>query len=422
MKRPYLYIFVSVYPYGYSENFLETELKEIGKKFEHIYIVIPQFQIIDQSIIRYSIPQNATIVPIQTQVSLVHKIKALFYWLKPSIRKEINYIKNSYKLDFGLTHFKIITGFMASGIAFAELFLNVLKQHDHPPDKTTIYSYWFTYATWGLTRIKLAFPEYNTGTRVHGWDCFFYRSSDNYLPLRPLTIDTLDWICSISETGKAHLIEKIKDVSIDKIHVHHLGADIRANNFPIQYQRGILRIVSVAFIHFVKRIHLIIDALSCLDNIQVEWTHMGSWSPQTAWLQDSAKEKLGSKKNITYLFTGEKTIEEVHSFFEQHQADFLICTSESEGIPVSMMEALAFGTPIISTAVGGVPEIVLDHETGFLLPANPNESQIAQALREIIQMDESEYRRLSENAKSTYLNKFQAKVNYKIFAEEILMM
>lgn len=420
MKRPYLYILVTDYPYGIGEPFLENELLENSAHFEHIYLVIPEIHLIDQSIVRYSLPSNATLVPLQTRVSLTHKLKAMSQWLKQSIRKEIAYINGSYKLKFGLNHFKTITGFMASGIAFSEQFQQVLRQHNHPPEKTSIYSYWFTFATWGLTLIKQGNSAYNIGTRIHGWDCFYYRNAANYLPLRPITISTLDWICPISETGKNHLIEKIPDVQLNKIKVHYLGVDIRPSEFPICYKQGVLRIVSVSFIHHVKRIHLIIDALAKIESIQVEWTHIGSWSSQTAWLQDAAKEKLGGKENIQYTFTGEKTIEEVRSFLEHHQADFLICTSESEGIPVSMMEALAAGTPVISTAVGGVPEIVQDQETGYLLPANPTEAEIADTLNKIVLMDELEYRRLSENAKNTYLNKFQAKVNYKKFAKEIL--
>ncbi len=420
MKRPYLYILVTDYPYGIGEPFLENELLEISTHFEHIYLVIPEFHVIDKSTVRYSLPPNTTVVSLQTQVNLSHKLKAIFQWSKESTRKEIAYINGSYKLKFGLNHFKTITGFMASGIAFSEQFQFVLRKHNHPPEKTSIYCYWFTFATWGLTQIKQANPAYNIGTRIHGWDCFFYRNKANYLPLRPNTISILDWICPISETGKKHLLEKIPDVELEKIKVHYLGVDIRPSEFPIRYKQGILRIVSISFIHHVKRIHLIIDALAKIDSIQVEWTHIGSWSSQTAWLQDAAKEKLGNKENIQYAFTGEKTIDEVRSFLEQHQADFLISTSESEGIPVSMMEALASGTPVISTAVGGVPEIVLNQETGFLLPANPSEVEIAVALNKIVLMNELEYRRLSEISKKTYLNTFQAKVNYKKFAEEIL--
>jgi colanic acid/amylovoran biosynthesis glycosyltransferase len=420
VKRPYLYVLVTDYPYGIGEPFLEAELLETSNHFEHIYLVIPEFHLIDQSRVRYSLPSNTFLVPLQVKVKINHKLKAIFQWFKQSTRKEIAYINTSYKLKFGLSHFKTTTGFMASGIAFSELFQHVLKQHDHQPNKTSIYSYWFTYATWGLTRIKKANPFYNIGTRIHGWDCFFYRNAANYLPLRPETISIMDWICPISETGKKHLIEKIPDVELEKIKVQYLGVDIRASEFTPRYKKGILRIVSVSFIHHVKRIHLIINSLAKIDFIQIEWTHIGSWSSQTAWLQEAAKEKLENKENIHYTFTGEKTIEEVRSFFEQHQADFLICTSESEGIPVSMMEALASGTPVISTSVGGVPEIVLNQQTGFLLPADPSEDEIADALKKIVLMNELEYCRLSENAKKTYLNKFQAKVNYKKFAEEIL--
>lgn len=420
MKRSILYVIVTDFPFGIGEPFFENELFELSSDFEFIYLVIPEIQLVDTSISRYKLPSNASLIELKTEVKLIHKMKAILELMKPSVFKEITYINGPYKLKLGIKHLKTILGFIASGLAFSELFRNTLLKHNHSPEKTSIYSYWFTFATWGLTYIKQAFPSYNIGTRIHGWDCFYYRNSTNYLPLRPSTIKSLDWICPISETGKAHLIEKIPDVQLDKIRVQYLGVDFRPSEFPIRYKKGILRIVSVSFIHYVKRIHLIIDALAKIDSIEVEWTHIGSWSSQTAWLQESAEKKLSQKTNIQYTFTGEKTLDEVRSFLEQHQADFILCTSESEGIPVSMMEALAAGIPIISTAVGGIPEIVVDQETGYLLPANPNADEIAKALCEIVLIDELQYSSLSKNAKNTYLKKFQAKVNYKKFAEEIL--
>jgi len=46
-----------------------------------------------------------------------------------------------------------------------------------------------------------------------------------------------------------------------------------------------------------------------------------------------------------------------------------VLTSESEGMPVSLMEAAACGVPVVATRVGGVPELVIDEETGLLVPA-----------------------------------------------------
>ncbi|MBI5050449.1 MAG: glycosyltransferase family 4 protein [Nitrospirae bacterium] len=54
-------------------------------------------------------------------------------------------------------------------------------------------------------------------------------------------------------------------------------------------------------------------------------------------------------------------------------SDIFALSSLSEGMPVSIMEAMASGLPVVSTDVGGVSELVMDGETGFLVPPkNPD--------------------------------------------------
>lgn len=50
--------------------------------------------------------------------------------------------------------------------------------------------------------------------------------------------------------------------------------------------------------------------------------------------------------------------------------DLVVLTSNNEGTPVSLIEAQASARPVVATAVGGVPDIVLDGQTGFLAPPN----------------------------------------------------
>jgi glycosyltransferase involved in cell wall biosynthesis len=55
-------------------------------------------------------------------------------------------------------------------------------------------------------------------------------------------------------------------------------------------------------------------------------------------------------------------------------SDVFLLTSVSEGIPVTLIEAMAAGLPVVSTRVGGVAEVVQDGETGLLAPAGDEEA------------------------------------------------
>lgn len=62
-----------------------------------------------------------------------------------------------------------------------------------------------------------------------------------------------------------------------------------------------------------------------------------------------------------------------------HAADLYLLTSVSEGIPVTMIEAMAARLPVVATRVGGVSEVVIEGQTG-LLAASGDDAAIADAV------------------------------------------
>ena len=83
-------------------------------------------------------------------------------------------------------------------------------------------------------------------------------------------------------------------------------------------------------------------------------------------LEDFAK-KLGIEKNIHFL--GErKDIEEILPLM-----DIFVLSSKREGFPITILEAMACGIPVVATSVGGTPELVESGKEGFLVPPeNPH--------------------------------------------------
>jgi len=87
-------------------------------------------------------------------------------------------------------------------------------------------------------------------------------------------------------------------------------------------------------------------------------------------------------------------------------ADAWILSSDTEGLPIGLLEAWAAGLPVIATAVGGIPGAVENEKTGILVPKG-DEAALAAAARRAFEPDEA-LRRMAERGREHALRTYSA--------------
>jgi glycosyltransferase involved in cell wall biosynthesis len=87
--------------------------------------------------------------------------------------------------------------------------------------------------------------------------------------------------------------------------------------------------------------------------------------------------------------------------------DAVVISSHNEGTPASLIEAMATGCPVVSTRVGGVPDLIADGETGRLVPPGEREA-LAAALLELFR-EQERTARMAELAQRQVLERHQAR-------------
>ena len=98
-----------------------------------------------------------------------------------------------------------------------------------------------------------------------------------------------------------------------------------------------------------------------------------------------------------------------------NQASIFVLPSFKEGMPMSIIEAMSIGLPIISTSVGGVPELVSHEKTGLLVSAG-NSKELTNALERLIQ-DKEYTEALSTLSYKVYKERFSAENMYLAFQD-----
>ncbi|WP_088810803.1 MULTISPECIES: glycosyltransferase [Listeria] len=176
----------------------------------------------------------------------------------------------------------------------------------------------------------------------------------------------------------------------EKIQVHHMGIDTKTFDFyPAVETYSDVRLLIVARLTPKKGIADAIKTVKILKakGMDVVLNILGDGDER--FVLKELAEKLDVMENVRFHgFKEQKAVKEMF----MHSDIFLLPSitapdGDMEGIPVSLMEAMAQGKPVISTVHSGIPELIDDKKSGFLVPENSPE-EIANAIICYTELDE----------------------------------
>ncbi len=406
-----LILFTDGFPYHISEPFLEQEAPLYADYFDQVLIVA--------SCRRGELPTRAltgTNIEVLKDYTVHWDIPSILSALPrtltdPMLYREIRLLLRQKR--FSLSKLRELLAFSLCGNHRAKLALRWLRKH---PECTpaAIYSYWLHVPAYAAVRLNHHLKNrYFTISRAHGYDLYLERRASRYIPFHSQLYESIGEIAAISENGKQYL-ESLYGAQ-GKVCVHRLGAkDCQLHNPCVSM--GTLRILTCARTIALKRLDRLVDVLSQITDQPIHWTHIGSGDVQEQ-LEQYAAKKLPS--NVTAEFTGRIPNQQIYETYRTQPFHIFVNLSETEGAPVSIMEAMSFDIPAIATAVGGTPELVDDGINGFLLEKDFQDETLIRLLRQVIDMPEAEYQALRVAAREKFKQHYDAEANYRSFLKTL---
>lgn len=397
MKKE-VFVFTDNFPYGIGEAFLNSEAVFLPKYFESVHYIplwkngelreLPEGSVVERPLLDFNPKGNVKLV-----VKGLFNFSPFFFTI-PVFFKEKAWKSKKRFWDF-------MTALLIIRSTFSSLKIKFKKN-------ALVYSYWGDKLALLLPLLKKKYGIVAV-SRFHGTD-LYEEACGGYKPFRKWLFDSLDVAVPIADYGKRYLLERYGNDAPKRIEVHRLGVFDKGLN-PSEGD-NVFQIVSCSHIVPVKRVAFLAEVIGSL-GFKVRWTHIGD-GPLRAEV-----ESVISKfpENVTGVLLGAMPNAEVLKYYSEHHVDLFVNVSESEGVPVSIMEAFSFGIPVMATNTGGVSEIV-DDAVGGLLPVDIGLSKLIEAISDFYRYSNKQF--LRDNARHRWVENCDASNNYSNFCRLLM--
>lgn len=387
--------------------FILNEIEYAAQVYKEVYLLCPENNELREKCKKYS---NVEFIPFNMKINIINLLKS-FRLMNIELALEIKRAFINKKFD--KHYFYMIWANLYCEYVLLDFMKQITDKSDY-----IVLSLWFGQTAYATSRVKEKFSDVKAYSLAHSFEVDDKKNQYIDYVLKNKCHDNLDGIYFISskvkeQYEKNHVIPNRWDISKD--HVIYLGTVKRIDAISEQSQDSVFRIMSCSNCIAVKRIDLIIGALKLLDNYKIEWVHFGDGP----LLNDLQKMVLNLGTNVTVKWMGKKDNYFIHNYIADNPVDVFINSSFSEGIPVSLMEAIAYGVPAIVTDVGGNSEIIFNDVNGFVIGENPSTNELADTIEKYHLLDSRKKEEMRLSAIDIFNKKFNAQILRKPFYEEL---
>lgn len=395
--------------------FMQTQIVYAATFFDKVIYITPKLRNDN----RYTIARaNVEVV----EIPISTRIKAALYtlacsWLKRGFRQElVAGLKGGISV-YPLWKHLLTAEFVSYNLSHtASLILDGLQTSD---SSVTLFSAWFSSEALAAARLKKKHPAYHTFSFAHSFEIDMERgpiSAYSHNLVKHLFIDHVAFISRTMrekydrETGGVY-----HDLLKTKSGVTYLGCikKFHGECSPTPPGEETFRICTCSTVIGLKRLDLVMKALKNWNRCPIEWTHIGG-GPLEEVLRQDADRLMAANGRVHIHILGKRTNDQVQQYYVENKVDLFINVSEVEGLPVSIMEAIAYGIPIMATDVGGTNEIV-PPQIGMLLPKELDPEILQRALADFYMLPYEQKVGMRNRAAELWRRNFNAENNAKTF-------
>ncbi|WP_159097647.1 MULTISPECIES: glycosyltransferase [unclassified Actinomyces] len=408
-----LVVFTDNYPFDVGEEFFEQEIGYLAECFEEIWVVPMRSGVGVAKTRRMPRNVSAVLLPLDEERPWKQRVAGyLPRLLAGPGRIELGNTRRSAACVVRELHFAVDVLHRFDRFTRTRLYRERLAGRP-----LLAYGYWLYYGA-GLAQLLRATHDAPViaVSRAHAYDVNEAYKPQGHLPGRRRLVGGLDEIYPISRYAASFLAPYHHEDSAH-IEIRHLGVPASAGGECV---REPVHLVSCSHLAPYKRIDRLADAVGVLSGADrhVRWTHIGERNEGRLADMREYAARVAPRAQIEFL--GYQPNDRTRALLETAGYTMLVNTSSGEGVPVSVMEAMAAGLPVVATDVGGTNEIVHDGVNGRLVAGDATGADVARAIAEVADAPAEEFSRMREQARRTWDQEFNADRQYTGMAQRLV--